>query len=131
MALLTFLGFHAQLDKTPYVPCLTSEIKRLLFARTYILEMVGTSFTGRPPMITRHYTTTPWPLDCGCETLFDREKLAKAVADIDENGWGREGVLSATTVMRSRMQLAELREEIFHIALGPERQFARSLELLL
>ena len=88
------------------------------------------SFTGRPPLLCRRYTTTPLPLDISDEVLFSGEvTLAKALDCVDSNGWDRKGEFHCTTFIRARAQIAFIREEIFEVALG--RHMVAPIEALM
>lgn len=81
--------------------------------------MTTVSFTGRPPLLSLRYTSTPVPLDIGDEVLFsDAATLAQSVQHLDENGWNTRGEFSSSTFIRARALMAFIREEIIEIALG-------------
>ncbi|KAK1656023.1 fungal-specific transcription factor domain-containing protein [Colletotrichum phormii] len=122
VALSTFLGFHDEVAAAPgvgYKPTVCSEIKRKLFCYIFYVDKVLASFAGRPPLISRRYARTPPPLDLKDDHLLsDEATLARHVAALDENGWNTEGGLYSATIVRSRVMLAHIRDEIFEIALG-------------
>ncbi|KXH32860.1 fungal specific transcription factor domain-containing protein [Colletotrichum salicis] len=122
VALSTFLGFHDEVAAAPglgYKPTVCSEIKRKLFCYIFYVDKVLASFTGRPPLISRRYARTPPPLDLKDDHLLsDEATLARHVAALDENGWNTEGGLYSATIVRARVMLAHIRDEIFEIALG-------------
>ncbi|KAL0937632.1 fungal specific transcription factor [Colletotrichum truncatum] len=119
VALSTFLGFHDEVSSEPYVPNIGTEIKRKTFSYVFYMDKVLASFSGRPPMISRRYARTPPPLDLKDEYLLsDKATLARHVANLDENGWNTEGGLYSSTIVRARVMLAHIRDELFEIALG-------------
>ncbi|GJC82827.1 hypothetical protein ColLi_05665 [Colletotrichum liriopes] len=119
VALSTFLGFHDEVATEPYKPTICSEIKRKLFCYVFYMDKVLASFAGRPPLISRRYARTPPPLDLKDEYLLaDEATLARHVATLDENGWNTEGGLCSATIVRARVMLAHIRDELFEIALG-------------
>ncbi|KAJ0160375.1 hypothetical protein CTA2_8086, partial [Colletotrichum tanaceti] len=119
VALSTFLGFHDEVATEPYKPTICSEIKRKLFCYIFYMDKVLASFAGRPPLISRRYARTPPPLDLKDEYLLsDEATLARHVAALDENGWNTEGDLNSATIVRARVMLAHIRDELFEIALG-------------
>ncbi|CCF40017.1 hypothetical protein CH063_10692, partial [Colletotrichum higginsianum] len=119
VALSTFLGFHDEVAAEPYKPTICSEIKRKLFCYVFYMDKVLASFAGRPPLISRRYARTPPPLDLKDEYLLsDEATLARHVAALDENGWNTEGDLNSATIVRARVMLAHIRDELFEIALG-------------
>ena len=121
MALLTFLGLHAETNPTPYEPTLASEFRRSLNAWIYSLDMSLVSFTGRPPLLSSAYSSTPLPLDLSTEELLSgKESLAEAVRGLDGNGWGTKEEINPPTVRRARARVAMIREKILRVALGHE-----------
>ncbi|RYP53083.1 hypothetical protein DL768_001860 [Monosporascus sp. mg162] len=122
ITLLTYLGFHDSRPKDPeipYVPTLSSEIKRRLFTYALTTHISSVSFTGRPPLLCRRYTSTPLPLDIKDEDLFsDEATLAKTVDYVDDKGWNTRGQVYPSTFIRARALIASIREEIFEVALG-------------
>ncbi|KXH44020.1 fungal specific transcription factor domain-containing protein [Colletotrichum simmondsii] len=122
VALSTFLGFHDEVAAAPgigYKPTVCSEIKRKLFSYVFYVDKVLASFAGRPPLISRRYARTPPPLDLKDDHLLSNEaSLARHVAALDENGWNTKGELYSATIVRARVMLAHIRDEIFEIALG-------------
>ncbi|WQF83147.1 hypothetical protein CDEST_08161 [Colletotrichum destructivum] len=119
VALSTFLGFHDEVAAEPYKPTICSEIKRKLFCYVFYMDKVLASFAGRPPLISRRYARTPPPLDLKDEYLLsDEATLARHVAALDEHGWNTEGDLNSATIVRARVMLAHIRDELFEIALG-------------
>lgn len=121
MALLTFLGLHAETNPPNYEPTLASEFRRSLYAWVYGLDMSLVSFTGRPPLLSSEYASTPLPLDLSTEELISgRESAIEAVRGLDADGWGTQERIYPPTVRRARVRVAMIREEILRSALGHE-----------
>ncbi|KPM43445.1 hypothetical protein AK830_g3114 [Neonectria ditissima] len=120
VALLTFLGLHAERETTPYRPTLISENRRRLFARLFNIDKVMVSFTGRPPLLGRRYVSTPLPLDLPDEVLLadDESLVARTVQALDDQGWNTEGRLYSATLLRARVMIAFIREELLEVALS-------------
>ncbi|KAM0274968.1 hypothetical protein ACHAQH_007698 [Verticillium albo-atrum] len=120
--LIMYLGIHAETVDDAYVPSLAGEIRRRLCGHILTIDKVGATFTGRPPLMSRRYISTPLPLDLRNEDVMgDRETIAAAVAALDENGWNTDGGLYPATVVRARTLLASVKDEIIEIALGNDR----------
>lgn len=126
VALVTYLGLHALQDgggdtnkPGPYVPTAAEEVRRRLVSQVFVIDKVASSFSGRPPLLSRKYMLTPLPLDLGDELLLsDPEAIAAAVGALDENGWNREGRRYSTTIVRARAKLARVKDEVMEVALG-------------
>jgi hypothetical protein len=90
-----------------------------MFCQIFNVDKVVASFTGRPPLLSRRYASTPLPLDLSDEVLLcGPERIKEAVAGLDEGGWNQDGCLYSTTILRGRYLLSSIRDEIFEIALG-------------
>lgn len=119
IALVTYLGLHTLNDDKPYVPTAAKEVRRRLFSQLFIIDKVAASFSGRPPLLSRKYTLTPLPLDLSDEVLMsDPETIAKAVEELNEDGWNRKGERYASTIVRARRKLARVKDEVMEVALG-------------
>lgn len=118
IALLTFLGLHAEQNTPNYKPTLASELRRNLFGWIYNMDTVIVSFTGRPPLISSTYSSTPLPLDLDDEELLDEGRLTEALGGLDGDGWSVVPRITRFTFTRSRAMLGMIREEIFRVALG-------------
>ncbi|KAI1331561.1 hypothetical protein F5Y16DRAFT_408161 [Xylariaceae sp. FL0255] len=132
VALITYLGYHVLPDTPDYRPTFTSEIKRKLYYSIYIIHMSLVSLTGRPPLMSKRFHTTPIPLDLPNMSLFSRDEnaLVEAPDHYDPvTGWDKYGRKLASMPMRCRAKIALLREDILDLALGP-KQYA-SIEALL
>ena len=117
--MVMYLGFHAIEQTSDYNPTLISEHKRKIFAQVYTSDKLGTSFTGRPPLINRRYCSTPLPLDLSdADLIADQETLRSAVLALDERGWNTSGKIHSTTLIRARCMLAYIYDSLFEIALS-------------
>ncbi|KAL6863627.1 N-terminal binuclear Zn cluster-containing/DNA binding domain-containing protein [Trichoderma novae-zelandiae] len=122
VALVTFLGMHAESNSPSYEPTLASESRRRLFAQLFVGEKDGVLFTGRPPRLSHRYAFTPLPLDLRDEDLLvGGEALERAVEGLDENGWNTGGKIYSATVTRARCIVALIRDELVEIGIGRPR----------
>ncbi|KAI0486719.1 hypothetical protein F4859DRAFT_311784 [Xylaria cf. heliscus] len=123
VTLLTFLGYHALPDSPDYQPNFMVEVKRRLYYQVFNTHMVLVSLSGRPPLMSQSYNTTPLPLDIGNGTLFgDKEDaLIRVLNNIGVTGWDKNARKFSVTFMRARAKLSLLREEIMVLALNTKR----------
>lgn len=116
---MTFLGLHDEVESTSYTPSFRSENKRRILAHAFILDKILVAFTGRPPLLSRRYCSTPLPLDLSEEDLLaGGGTLAVAVETLDEKGWNTQGTVTSATLHRARVVVAFLKDEILEIALN-------------
>ena len=122
VALTTYLGLHCMPSPTPYEPTVASEVRRRLFGLVYNIDKVLATFTGRPPLLNARHTSTTLPLDIDDEVLLgDRDEMLTAARELEGLG-GRprnDGKLRSTTMLRSRVMMAFIRNDILDVALGP------------
>jgi hypothetical protein len=128
---MTFLGYHVLPDSPDYQPTFMVEIKRRIYYQIHCTHMTLVSLTGRPPLTSQSYSTTPLPLDISNATLIgDKDDTpVGATGDIGVLGWSKHARKYSVTCIRERSKLLLLREEIMHFALSTKR--AVSIEELL
>jgi hypothetical protein len=120
--MMSYLGLHALDDEPPYTPSFCSENKRRLATMVFGSDKLGVAFTGRPPLVSSRYYSTPWPLDISDEDLAaDEATLEKATSSLDAQGWNTQGHIYSATVMRARAMISLIRDELIEIALGRGR----------
>ena len=84
-------------------------------------------FTGRPPVLSTAYSSTPIPLDLSHEELLSGgDTLAQAVQGLDADGWRVDSEIHPLTVRRARALIARIKEKILRLALGHEETASRS-----
>lgn len=114
----TFLGLHVTAPNMIKDHSISSEMKRRLFSMIYKNDKVLATFTGRPCLLSAKYATTPLPLDISDEELFygGGTPLTRNLR-VDSDGWSTTGELYPMTMLRAKMMIAFIREEIIDIAL--------------
>ncbi|CZR35699.1 uncharacterized protein FPRO_00178 [Fusarium proliferatum ET1] len=119
VALLTFLGRHVGSEDTNYMPSLCSEHRRRITARVFNIDKVLVSFTGRPPLLSRRFFSSPLPLDLTDLCLeSDQATIRHAVQELDSNGFRHVGDLKGSSMVRARSQIAYIKDELLEIALA-------------
>jgi hypothetical protein len=128
ISLSTYLGLHALPDPPDYRPNLASEIKRRCFALLFMIDKVGASFHGRPPLLNQRYTLSPLPLHIRDEDLLaGGEALNRAVDSLDTSGWSTEAYMGPIAMVRCRTMLAKIKDELMEIALGSAKNVSLSV----
>lgn len=123
-SLLTFLGLHAEHDTPNYIPTFCSELRRRLFAYCFNSDKLAVSFQGRPPLLSGRHASMPLPLDIAEEDFFsDAANLRRVASSMDKDGWNmNRDKPCAATMIRARVKIAYLKDEVMEIALGNSRQ---------
>ena len=74
---------------------------------------------GRPPLLSRRYNLTALPLDLDdVELMSDQATLTEAISHMDANGWDTRGRLHGVTLVRARMMLANVQDDVMEMVLG-------------
>lgn len=99
---------------------MVSEFRRRLFCYVFITDKQLATFMGRPPALSRRYTTCQMPLDLSDdETMAEGEELETMREKLDLNGWSTSGKIYPSTVCRAWMSMSLIRDEILELSLGP------------
>jgi hypothetical protein len=96
-----------------------SEFKRRLWSSIYCNDKTHASLYGTPPLLTRLFCDVEACLDLPDEILLlPEDQIALALAKIDPSGWRSPHKHGDTTVLRGKVRLSVIREEILELALG-------------
>ncbi|RAL02539.1 Zn(II)2Cys6 transcription factor [Aspergillus ibericus CBS 121593] len=116
VAVTTSIGLHRELSTDWNEVSFQHELKRRIYASIYNFDKVISTFTGRPPLLSRKYSTTQLPLEISDEDILSGG-ISDAVTNLDSNGWDRsdERKLYPTTVLRARTMLAKNREALLEV----------------
>ena len=99
---------------------MVSEFRRRLFCYVFITDKELATLMGRPPALSRRYTTCQIPLDLSDDELMaEGEELETTIKRLDLNGWSTSGKIYPNTVCRAWMSMNLIRDEILELSLGP------------
>lgn len=110
----TSLGLHRELETEAETVSLPHELKRRLYAAVFNIDKVISTFTGRPPLLSRAYSSTRLPLDLSDDALLSSD-LPSATAQLDSRGWNKDNQIYSTTILRSRTSFARIRHEVLEV----------------
>ncbi|KAI2971488.1 transcriptional regulator family: Fungal Specific TF [Aspergillus niger] len=116
IAVTTSIGLHRELSSDWNEVSFQHELKRRVYASIYNFDKVISTFTGRPPLLNRKYSTTKLPLDIDDEDIFSG-RIGDAVAKLNSNGWdsSEDRQPYPATILRARAMLARNREEMLEV----------------
>ncbi|GKZ38802.1 hypothetical protein AbraIFM66950_011296 [Aspergillus brasiliensis] len=116
IAVTTSIGLHRELSSDWNEVSFQHELKRRVYTSIYNFDKVISTFTGRPPLLNRKFSTTQLPLDINDEDILSG-RIGNAVAKLNSNGWdsSEDRRLHATTFLRARAMLARNREEMLEV----------------
>ncbi|KAF8859114.1 hypothetical protein BDZ45DRAFT_590253, partial [Acephala macrosclerotiorum] len=122
VASTTALGLHRQVDTGRPVSFL-SESKNRLFTVIFNIDKGSALLTGRPPFLSNRYCRLKLPLDLSEDVLMKGgEHIQRAIEQLDENGWNREGNIHPATSSRAHGQLSPVLNEVLELSLGDPEQ---------
>lgn len=113
-------GLHRLPDYATSKVTAASEYKRRLFSAIYCNDKIHASLNGTPPLLTRLFCDVQPCLDLPIEAIFlPEDELARELSNLDDNGWNKSvETYRSTTILRIRVHLCMIREEILELALG-------------
>jgi hypothetical protein len=108
-----------RLDYPTHKITTASEYRRRLISSIYCTDKTESSINGVPVLLSKKSCDLRLPLDLTEEELFyPADELAKAVSNLDPNGWNKKSEVSIVTTHRGIQLLSRCREEILEMALG-------------
>ncbi|KAI5457563.1 hypothetical protein BGZ63DRAFT_494859 [Mariannaea sp. PMI_226] len=118
VALLMFLGIHADSQDVLSPPNFCLENRKRLAAVILSIDQTFVMFTGRPPLIHYKFLSTPLPLDIDDNDFLSGEATAlRAFNHLDASGWNTINGIYAVSFIRARAICAFVRAELVEIAL--------------
>lgn len=96
------------------------EVRRRVGCQVFIVDKFLATFVGRPPLLTQRFCALKLPLDLDDATLpLDKETFERQLHLLGPDGWGMDGRFHSSTLLRVRMMVALIRDEILEIVLSP------------
>ena len=97
-----------------------NEFKRQLFCSIYINDKTHASLNGVPPLLTRVFCDLQPCLDLPAGAFFlPPDELARVISELNPDGWNTSpDTYHNATVLRAKLKLSLIREEILELALG-------------
>ncbi|KAF4342052.1 general amidase [Fusarium beomiforme] len=127
VAMLTFSGLHDNLSKSAAlnVSTVPSEIRRRIGCQIFIVDKFLATFVGRPPLLTRRFCSIKLPLDIKESALLaDKENFQRQHLHLDQSGWNTDGSIYASSLLRVRMMIALVRDEILEVILAQDGDYS-------
>ncbi|KAM0246879.1 hypothetical protein ACHAQJ_010060 [Trichoderma viride] len=115
VAMATFLGLHtSQLSNSIPEDSVSVQSKRRLFCAIFNADMLLSTLTGRPPLLSSRLCSFPLPLD-----IDDASLLNPKIKNyrLDKDGWNTEGKNYPATFQRAALTIARIRSEILEMVL--------------
>jgi len=120
--MLTFAGRHDNCSKNLRGPTHTTipcEILRRFSCQVFITDKFLATLVGRPPLLSRRFCSVELPLDIDDVALLkDKERFDRCRESLTLDGWATDGRFRAVTVLRIRMKIALIRDNILEFVMG-------------
>ncbi|KAL7788619.1 N-terminal binuclear Zn cluster-containing protein [Trichoderma ceciliae] len=115
VALATFLGLHTSQPSNPLPEeSVSVQAKRRVFCAIFNVDMLISTLTGRPPLLSSRLCSTPFPLDVDDASLMNTKITNYR---LDSDGWNTEGKNHSATFLRAAYILGQIRSEILEMVL--------------
>ncbi|KAL6903946.1 hypothetical protein GGI43DRAFT_421463 [Trichoderma evansii] len=115
VAMATFLGLHtSQSSGSLPEESVAVQAKRKIFCAVFNADMMLSTLTGRPPLLSTRLCSTPSPLDIDNASLFNAK-----IKDyrLDKDGWNIDGKTHPMTFLRAAYISSKIRSEILEMVL--------------
>lgn len=98
-------------------PSYLGELRRRLCATSFDLDKVISTFTSRPPRISRRYCLLELPLDLPDDALTGPpEAFLQHVQALDKHGWNTSGVPMPVSRLRAATMVSQLRDAVLELS---------------
>ncbi|RAH39940.1 uncharacterized protein BO95DRAFT_488819 [Aspergillus brunneoviolaceus CBS 621.78] len=116
IAVTTSIGLHREPSSEWNEVSFQHELKRRLYSAIFAFDKVASTLTGRPPLLSRRYSTTQLPLDISDHDILSGN-VRNAAAKLGSDGWDRNSGRKFTqaAILRARAMFARNREEILEV----------------
>lgn len=112
-------GLHQRAQDGHNLPLFLVEMRKHIFVRLYTTDITIATFLGRPPRLSKKFTTVDYPAD------IDEAILSGSALDLElelkkptRDGWSVEGKARSGAVLRWAMITSMIREEILELLLS-------------
>ncbi|KAL6896507.1 hypothetical protein GGI43DRAFT_411333 [Trichoderma evansii] len=116
VAMMTFLGLHTSQSNLLPEDCVSVQAKRKLFCAIFRTDMMLSTLTGRPPLLSSRLCSVPLPLDIDDISLLNSKTETKN-HQLDKDGWNIEEKNHATAFTRATYIILKIRSEILEMVL--------------
>ena len=114
------LGLHQDPSNQPKLPFFLAELRRMAYCNAYSSDKALSTFFGRPPRISKRYSSCQPPLDLTDEEVIAPDEARhRAIAKLDAAGWNTKRAVHRATWARIKLAINMIREETLELSLGP------------
>jgi hypothetical protein len=112
-------GLHGEIEVSADVPFWMSELRKRVFAGTYVIDKSLSNFLGRPPRLPRKYCVMQLPLDLEPEHLrLPEAELEDIVNKLDQHGWNTNASLRGMVWIRCHFIISMICEDVLELSLA-------------
>jgi Fungal specific transcription factor domain. len=109
-------GLHQESTNAPFF---LREMRNRVMVAAYTIDKALATFLGRPPLISWRYCDIPMPLDLSWDEISAEPPIRDvAIANLNTDGWNKNGTLHMGTWARLSFLTSVIREKILELSLG-------------
>lgn len=119
VAMLTFSGHGDRQGDAAVGKTAGMQMRRRVACQIFVMDKFLSSFLGRTPLLTRRFCALPLPLDLDDAALrVDARSFQRQMDELDIRGWNTHGGFYAGSLLRVRLVLSLVRDEMLEAVLG-------------
>ena len=123
MSSVTALGLHRGPKEDYPDTFMASELRKRQFIGVFVTDKTMAALNGRPPLLSRRYSTFHLPLDISEDELIAEEpRLSEIKSKLDLQGWNTSGEGYPSTWARGLLLMSIIREEVFEVTLDASNE---------
>lgn len=120
---VTALGLHREPKEDYPENFMASELRKRQFIGVFVTDKTMAAMSGRPPLLSRRYSTCQLPLDISEDELIAEEpRLSEIKSKLDSHGWNTSGEVYPSTWARGLLLMNIIREEVLEITLDASNE---------
>ena len=123
MSSVTALGLHREPKEDYPDTFMASELRKRQFIGVFVTDKTMAAMSGRPPLLSRRYSTCQLPLDISEDELIVEEpRLSEIKSKLDLHGWNTSGEVYPSTWARGLLLMNIIREEVLEVTLDASNE---------
>ena len=123
MSSVTALGLHREPKDAYPDNFMALELRKRQFIGVFVTDKTMAAMSGRPPLLSRRYSTCHLPHDISDDELNAAEpRLSEIKSKLDSHGWSTSGEVYPSTWARGLLLMNIIREEVLEVTLDASNE---------
>ena len=120
---VTALGLHREPKEDYPDTFVASQLRKRQFIGVFVTDKTMAAMSGRPPLLSRRYSTCQLPLDISEDELIAEEpRLSEIKSKLDSHGWNTSEEVYPSTWARGLLLMSIIREEVLEVTLDASNE---------